>query len=122
MSPTRPSSSRQLPERWFAESANRDVVKLDIPADAQRERRFEIYVRLLVSNSAQHSGATHALRVQVDGALEWSRSTATDIGTSDSLDWRQRRTVPAGRPLRLSAVCALQGARRVSLQISAEED
>lgn len=116
------TTARRAPERWFADSGSRDVVKLDIPADTQRERRFEVYVRLLVSNTAQRADATHALRVQIDGALEWSRSATTDAGPSDSLDWRQRRIVPAGRPLRLGAVCALLGAQRVNLQISAEED
>lgn len=116
------TSTRRAAERWFAESDSRDVVRLDIPADAQRERRFEVYVRLLVSNNAQRSDATHALRVQIDGALEWSRSALTDLGPTDSLDWRQRRVVPAGRPLQLGAVCALRGSQRVSLQISAEEE
>ena len=43
-------SNSPRPERWSAESGSRDVVKLDIPADAQRERTFEIFIRLLVVN------------------------------------------------------------------------
>ena len=109
-------------EHWSAESGHRDVVKLDIPADAQRERRFEIYVRLVVANKAGRSDATHALRVLVDGVLEWSRSAPTHIGGHDSLELRLTRTVPVGRPLRLSASCELRGAQRVQLSINADED
>lgn len=114
--------SHTAPERWAAESGHRDVVKLDIPADAQRERTFEIYVRLQVSNKTGRADATHAMRVLVDGALEWSRSAPTHPDGTDSLDLRLRRTVPLGRPLRLSASCELRGAQRIGLSISAEED
>jgi hypothetical protein len=110
-----------MTERWAADSGTRDVVRLDIPADAQRERTFEIYVRLLVANRSGRRDATHALRVLVDGALEWSRSAPTHPDGSDSLDLRLRRSVPPGRPLRLSATCELRGAQRQRLSIEAEE-
>jgi hypothetical protein len=110
------------PEHWSADSGHRDVVRLDIPADAQRERRFEVFVRLVVANKAARSDATHAMKVLVDGALEWSRSASTHPEGTDSLDLRLRRVVPVGRPLRLSATCELRGSQRVSLSISAEED
>ena len=117
------ASSSPRPERWSAESGSRDVVKLDIPADAQRERTFEIFVRLLVVNKTGSAEATHALKVLVDGALEWQRSAATHPEGNDSLDFRLRRTVPLGRPLRLNASCELRGgAQRVNLSISAEEE
>ena len=109
-------------ERWSASAGVRDVVRLDIPADAQRERTFEIYCRLVVSNKAGRLDAAHAMRVLVDGALEWQRSMPTHAGGEDSLDLRLRRSVPVGRPLRLNATCELRGAQRVSLSISAEEE
>jgi hypothetical protein len=109
-------------ERWSAEAGARDVVRLDIPAHSQRERTFELFCRLVVSNKAGRSDATHAMRVLVDGALEWSRSVKTQIDGPDSLDLRLRRTVPVGRPLRLSATGEVRGAQRVSLSISAEEE
>jgi hypothetical protein len=112
----------QAPERWSASAGARDVVRLDIPADAQRERTFEIFCRLVVNNKAGRTDATHAMRVLVDGALEWTRSMPTHADGEDSLDLRLRRTVPVGRPLRLSASCELRGAQRVSLSISAEEE
>jgi hypothetical protein len=111
------------PERWSADSGTRDVVKLDIPADAQRERTFEIFIHLQVANKAGRADATHALRVLVDGALEWQRSAPTHADGTVSLDLRLRRTVPLGRPLRLNAACELRnGAQRVSLRITAEEE
>ena len=110
------------PERWNANAGTRDVVRLDIPADAQRERCFEIYCRLVVSNKAGRTDASHAMRVLVDGALEWSRAMPTHAGGEDSLELRLRRSVPVGRPLRLNASCELRGALRVSLSISAEEE
>jgi hypothetical protein len=109
------------PERWSADAGPRDVVRLDIPAHAQRERTFELFCRLVVSNKTGRSDATHSMRVLVDGALEWSRSVKTHDAV-DSLDLRLRRTVPVGRPLRVSATCELRGTQRVSLSISAEEE
>ena len=116
------AAGTQSPERWSAESGHRDVVKLDIPADARRERRFEIYVRLQVTNKAGRADATHGLKVWVDGALEWERSAATHPDGPDSLELRLRRSVPVGRPLRISATCALRACTRTALTISAEED
>lgn len=114
------SGERRL-ERWSADSGDRDVVRLDIPADALHERRFEIFVQLVVNNRAARDDATHALRVMVDGALEWQRSVPTHAH-GDTLDLRLRRTVPAGRPLRLNATCELKGSQRASLTITADED
>ena len=110
------------PERWSASAGTRDVVRLDIPADAQRERTFEIYCRLVVGNKAARTDATHAMRVLVNGALEWTRSMPTHAGSEDSLDLRLRRTVPVGHALRLSAACELRGTQRVSVSISADEE
>jgi len=115
------SGDRRL-ERWSADSGERDVVRLDIPADALRERTFEIFVHLVVSNRVARTDATHTLRVLVDGALEWQRSASTHVDGGDSLDLRLRRVVPAGRPLRLNATCELKGSQRVSLTITADED
>jgi hypothetical protein len=109
-------------ERWSADSGDRDVARLDIPADAQRERHFEIFCRLVVSNKTGRRDATHAMRVLVNGALEWARSVPTQPEGSDGLDLRLRRSVPVGRPLRVTATCELRGAQRVSLAITAEED
>jgi hypothetical protein len=110
------------PEHWSADSGHRDVAKLDIPADAHRERSFEIFCSLVVVNRAGRADATHGMRVLVDGALEWSRSVASQPEGNDSLELRLHRTVPAGRPLRVTTSCELRGTQRVSLKISAEEE
>ena len=116
------SHESKRPERWSANSGHRDVAKFDIPADAMRERHLEIFIRLVVANKAARSDATHGMKVLVDGALEWSRSVPTQTDATDSLDLRLRRTVPVGRPLRLTATSELRGSQRVSLSISAEEE
>ena len=119
---TKAAPPTRRPERWSADSGHRDVARLDIPADALHDRTFEIDFRLVVNNKTGRTDATHGLRVLVDGALEWARNVPTQPGGVDTLDLRLRRTVPAGRPLRLAAACDLRGAVRVSLAISAEED
>ncbi len=115
-------NGERRPEKWSAGSGDRNVVRLDIPADALRERCFEIFVQLVVRSRAGRDDANHALRVLVDGALEWQRSAATHADGGDSLDLRLRRVVPAGRPLRLSATCELSSSQRVSLTITADEE
>jgi hypothetical protein len=114
------SSSTPKPELWSADSGNRDVARLDIPADARRERSFEIFCRLVVGSG--RCDATHGMRVLVNGAVEWARTVPTHADGQDSLELRLRRTVPVGQPLRLTASCELHGAVRLSLSVSAEED
>ena len=116
------TDANRPPECWSADSGQRDVARLDIPADAHRDRSFEIFCRLVVSNKAGRSDATHGMRVLVDGALEWARTVPTHADGNDSLDLRLRRVVPAGRPMRLTATCELRGSARVSLQVVAEEE
>jgi len=110
------------PERWSVDAGLRDVARLDIPADAQRERSFEVFCRLVVGNKSCRTDATHGMRVLVDGALEWARTVPTQVDGPDSLELRLRRTVPVGKPLRVTASCELHGAQRLGLTISAEED
>ena len=109
-------------EHWFADAGERDVAVLAVPPHALRERSFEIFCRLEVSNKAGHVDATHGLRVLVDGVLAWSHSVSTHTGGTDSLDLRLRRTVPVGQPLRVTASAETKRSSRVSLRISAEED
>lgn len=109
-------------EHWAVDAGERDVAVLAIPPHAQRERSFEIFCRLDVSNRAGHADATHGLRVLVNGALEWSRSVATHEGGADSLDYRLRRTVPVGQALRLSATAEVHRAVHLGLTITAQEE
>lgn len=109
------------PERWAADAGAGDVCRLDIPADAARERRFEIACRFVVAHPGSGE-ARHGLAVTVDGAREWSREIDTHAGPSDGLDVRFRRVVPAGRPLRIVAAGSVRRARRLSLSGTAEEE
>lgn len=64
----------------------------------------------------------HALRVQVEGALEGLRGVTTHPGGGDPLDLRLRRSVLAGQALRVTASAETKRLTRVSLRISADED
>lgn len=109
------------PEHWAVAAGSADVVRLDIPPDARRERVFEVFCGWVVANRAGHADAWHEMRVLVDGAQQWSRRVATHAG-EDSLDLRLRCVVPVGRPLRLTAITALHHAQRVGLTITADEE
>jgi hypothetical protein len=109
------------PERWQVDAGAADVARLDIPGHAERERRFEVSCSFFVAH-AGGGEAWHELRLLVNGVHEWSRRVPTHEGRQDSLDFRFQRVVPVGEPLRLTATTAVKGARRISLQLSAEEE
>ena len=108
------------PEHWSADAGSGDVCRLDIPPDAERERRFEVSCRFVVAHPGSGS-ARHGMSVTADGAHEWSREIDTAEGASDSLDLHFSRSVRVGRPLRIVATTTVERARRVRLTISAEE-
>ena len=116
--PTGPGAARG--EHWSV-AALGDAARLDIPADARRERRFEIYCCFTVVHPGTGE-AWHALRVLVDGRQEWARRIPTDPGGRDTLELRLHRSVPAGRALRLAALGSTERARPVRLSIDAEEE
>jgi len=124
MPPTEPAGrSSRAPERWATDAGTRDVATLTIPADAKSDRCFEIDCRFVVRRRDDAVGAWHAMKVTADGALEWQRRIPTsNPGSTDSLDLRFRRELPAGRALRIVATTELHGALRVGLTIRAEED
>ena len=113
-------AERGQPERWHIDAGAADVATLVIPADSFRTRRFEIDCRLIVSPVG--AGAHHAMRVDVDGGLEWARRAPTENpGHTDSMDYHFRRELPAGKPLRIVVKTDAKQARRVRLVIEAEE-
>ena len=118
--PPAPPAPDARPERWRIDAGDADVATLTIPADSFRIRRFEIDCRLVVMRLAD--GATHGMRVDVDGALEWSRKAPTENpGQTDSMDYHFRRELPVGQPLRIVVKTQARQARRVALVIEAEE-
>lgn len=118
--PPAPPARDAKPERWRIDAGDADVATLVIPADAFRVRRFEIDCRLVVMRLAD--GATHGMRVDVDGALEWTRKAPTENpGQTDSMDYHFRRELAVGQPLRIVVKTQARQARRVALVIEAEE-
>ena len=108
------------PERWRIDAGDADVATLVIPADSFRPRHFEIDCRLVATPLA--AGAHLAMRVDVDGGLEWTRrAPVATPGQADSIDYHFRRELPAGRPLRIVVKTEARQARRVRLVIEAEE-
>lgn len=120
MSRSDPSAARRPAEHWHVDAGEADVALLDIPPDAQRERRFEVTCAFVVE-SAGDPAARHGLRVLVDGRQQWSRTVPTHEGGRDSLDVQFASVVPVGVALRITALASAEGGRRVSLTIVAEE-
>jgi hypothetical protein len=110
------------PERWQAATEGQSVLRLSIPADLYRERRFEISVALSVRALESAAESHHALKVFADGQLQWQRRIATARGEPwDGLDLRFSRSVPVGRPLLLLAEAKGEGAKILRLSIEADE-
>lgn len=108
-------------ERWRLDAGDRAIARLDVPPHATRERVFEIDVRFVVRAGAGRD-PQHGLRVLIDGAQEWSRRLPTAREGEDGLEWRQRRTVPVGQPLRIQAQTEVRHALRLRLVVSAVEE
>ncbi len=116
-----PPSKPAAPEKWRLDAGTADVATLTIPADAFRTRHFEIDCRLVVAPKA--AGARHGMRVDVDGALEWTRRAPTENpGHTDSMDYHFRREIPIGRPMKIVVKTEARGAQRMKLVIEAEEN
>jgi len=118
-----PESSR---ERWQLQADDAPGATLLIPADARRERRFEIGCAITVQRPAAGSTDTaqawHQMTVLANGVKQWSRRVPThNPGSYDGLDYRFAHTVPVGQALRVSVAVAGQGVRRRSLVIEADE-
>jgi hypothetical protein len=112
------------PERWALQAGDAATATLLVPADLKRERRFEIACAVTVAVPAEAGGQPPWLQMTVlaDGAQQWQRRLpARNPGEYDGLDYRFSRSVPVGRPLRLTVSVAGQGVRRRTLHIEADE-
>ena len=110
------------PEQWKVDVRDAGVAVLDIPADARRERRFEIACLATVRAHAAAEAPTHELRIYADGDLQWSRRIPTDHPADfDGLEFRFQRRVGVGRRLRLQATCDCRQGRPLRIVIEAEE-
>ena len=110
------------PERWALTVDDAPNAVLTIPADARRERRFEIACAITVKRPEGHAAAWHQMTVQANGVTQWSRRVPThNPGSYDGLDYRFSASVPVGQTLRISVAVGVLGARRRSLVIEADE-
>lgn len=109
-------------ERWVLDAGDAAEALLVIPADARRERRFEVSVAFSVRCPDDLHGAWHELQVLADGSQLWRRRiSSSNAGSSDSLDYRFSRSVPVGQALRVLARGAVRGVARGRLLIEADE-
>ena len=110
------------PERWSTQAADAATATLSIPADARRERRFEIACAVTVNVPAESTSPWLQVTVQANGTQQWRRRAAAhNPGAWDGLDYRFSRSVPVGQTLRITVSVAGQGVRRRSLTIEADE-
>lgn len=117
-----PAAAASRPERWAIDAGDAALATLHIPADAARERTFEIACAMTVRLPADARDAWHRMSVAANGAQQWSRQIPTsNPGSFDGLDYRFRRTVPVGEPLRVVVAVECRGAQRRSLVIEADE-
>ena len=111
-----------LPERWTLSGSDAATATLTIPADAKRERRFEIACAVTVGVPEDSSGGWLQVTVQANGAKEWQRRVpAHNPGAWDGLDYRFSRSVAVAQTLRITVTVAGGGVRRRSLEIEADE-
>jgi hypothetical protein len=109
-------------ERWCLDAGDAATATLLIPADARRERTFEIACAMTVLVPSDAAKPWHQMAVLANGSHEWRRrQDSANPGAWDGLDYRFRRTVPVGQALRVTVAVAGQGVRRRSLLIEADE-
>ena len=117
-----PVDRSRRPERRSVQAGTAPIAELEIPADSQREREFEISCAMTVRANAGAETPAHELRVYADGELQWSRRIPTQHPAPfDGLEMRFRRRVAVGRALRLQAHADCTEGRRLSLLIEADE-
>ena len=127
MSPKFPKSlPPSPPERWALSAGDVATATLTIPADALRDREFEIACAITVAvPEPGRTGALpawHQMTVQANGAQQWRRrQDSQNPGAWDGLDYRFRRVVPVGLALRVTVAVAGQGVKRRTLTIEADE-
>lgn len=111
------------PERWVIEAGDAASATLHVPADASRERRFEIACAVTVAVPETPAVAPWLqMTVLANGTQQWQRRVpAHNPGAWDGLDLRFARTVPVGEALRVGVSVAGQGVRWRSLVIEADE-
>ena len=117
------NSKPLAPERWHVDAGDAASTTLTIPADAIRERRFEIACAMTVTVPTRAAISTpgwQQLTVQANGAQQWRRREPAH-SPWDGLDYRFARSVPVGQALRITVSGAGLGVQRRSLVVEADE-
>ncbi len=113
---------KPTPERWRLDAGDAATATLTIPADAVRERRFEIACAVTVGVPQGSACAWLQMTVLANGTQQWKRKApAHNPGAWDGLDYRFARSVAVGQALRITVQVAGAGVRRRTLVIEAEE-
>jgi len=114
--------NEHAPEHWAIDGGDAPNLSLHIPADAKRERRFEIAIAVTVGVPADAKEPWLQVAVLANSTQQWKRRTpAHNPGTYDGLDYRFTRSVPVGQTLRVQVAVAGGGVRRRTLRIEADE-
>ncbi len=115
-------ADQRKPERWVLSGGDAGTATLTIPADARRERRFEIACAITVAVPEAARSAWHQMTVLANGTQQWRRRELSgNAGAWDGLDYRFSRSVPVGQALRITVNVGCQGGRRRTLEIEADE-
>ena len=116
------ASGSDRPERWVLDAGDAAEAVLNIPADARRERRFQIGCAITVRCPETLQGAWHEMAVFNNSALQWRRRiTSSNPGSFDGLDYHFSCSVPVGEALRLLLRSAVHGVARSRSVIEADE-
>lgn len=117
------SAPAPAPERWALSAGDAATATLTIPADAQRERRFEIACAITVTMFGDNlAAAWHQMTVRVNGLQQWQRRSPThNPGAWDGLDYRSSCVVPVGQTWQVNVSVQGQHIKRRSLVIEADQ-
>ena len=109
-------------ERWTLSAGDAPTATLHIPADAARERRFEIACAMTVAVPEGAAQPWHQMTVQANGKQQWQRRVPSqNPGEWDGLDFRFSRSIPVGEALRVTVAVSGGSVRRRTLVIEADE-
>ncbi|MDP3613308.1 MAG: hypothetical protein Q8R98_15740, partial [Rubrivivax sp.] len=74
--PPVPRPATDKPERWQLDGGDAATATLTIPADARRERRFEIACAVTVAVPEQAAAPWLQVTVQANGTQQWRHRVA----------------------------------------------
>jgi hypothetical protein len=111
-----------VPEVWTVVVDRGSVATLTVPPHLNRQRVFDVDAVLLARIPAEGRPASFSLSVEVDGALQWTRTVPGQTpGEVDTLEYHCRVSVDATRQLRLRARSALSECSLQQLRLTAVE-